>query len=240
VKGVFSSSEATHSISIQGEAWRQGDPIDISVSTILKDKKFDNWFITVAFVDMKKLKKNNDNSAFKVLNQSALNSSDTKIKLTLNNNAPISDGQSVLMVLCGDKDHLESSARLELSVSHHPLFEDFIQTLALFHRFQLKTLKNKKNTLDAKFTLPKTREYGAIEQLNITMCYEKESLQTKCIFKVKKLEYTGSGVEAKLTKIEEDFTYSAKSLVAYGSFNQETIKIKMSEILERVKTKTLI
>ena len=101
-------------------------------------------------------------------------------------------------------------------------------------------LKNKKDVLDAKFTLPKTRELGAIEQLNILMSYKENSLHSKCIFKVKKLEYTGTGVEVTVKIIEEDLVYSADSLIAYGSFNQEIVKTKMSKVLDLVKTRTLI
>ncbi len=240
MKGIFSSTHATHSIDIEGERWRQGDILKLKVESTPIEDSFDKWHITIAFADLKKLKKNNDNSAFTIIKQLPLVSKETNISLALAEDSPITDGQFSLMVICGDKDSLATASRLELTVEHHKMLEDYIKTLELFHRLQLKTFKNKKNSLDAKFTLPKTREYGAIEQLNIIMSYKDSALKSKCIFKVKKLEYTGSGVEAKVTKIEEDTQYTAENLTSFGSFNQEIVKTKMSETLERVKTRTLI
>lgn len=240
MKGFFSSSLAQHSIEINGERWRQGDLLNLKVTTSPIESAFDHWSITVAFVDLKRLKKFNDNSAFNILEQRPLDSKETNISIKLEENSPISDSQFALMVLCGDKNNLYSASRLELTVAHHQMLEDYISALELFHRFSLKTLKNKSKSIDAKFTLPKTKEYGAIEQLNIIMSYWDNTLHSKCIFKVKKLSYNGSGVETKVSKIEEENQFSKDSLITYGSFNQDIVKEKMTQTLEKIKTKTLI
>lgn len=236
MKGLFKSPNTTYHIDITGESWQQGDTVNVITKTS-EPSSTETYDLTFAHVDLKKLKKN-DPKAFQVIYQCEIAHESTEHQIHLAIDCPIQDGAKSTFLFIGPKDNLAACERMELPVKERSIYRQYIETIELFQRFKLKTLKNKTKALDAKLVPPQSKEYAGVDQLNIHF-KTSDKIYVDFIFKVKKLSYAPEGVQAKSDKVSAQYTYNANEILQYGdTFNQERVRKDLEEAFNQCIQKT--
>jgi hypothetical protein len=243
MRGTFVADSCTFQIEIEGESWRQGD--DISVRWNVTGAKPANQKIglALALIDLRKIKKN-DPKGIQLIEaiEYAEDTFNYEYKFALDQNASISDGTWTVSIVCGDLNKPLELKRLDLTITAWERIEEIITLIENFKRFKMKTLKNKKSLLDAKFSVPTSKEYGAIEGLNIHFTRpagEQAPLSMDFLFKTKKLTYSGAGVETTKATIKIERKLIKKDYCAFGdSLNQEKLLGIFDEVFAEVSRRT--
>ncbi|MBT7609274.1 MAG: hypothetical protein HN576_05930 [Bacteriovoracaceae bacterium] len=250
MKGTFFLKPLEFNIDIFGESFEQGQILKGNMA--LKkhgpvEGTLSNYGVTLAIGDNKKIKKK-DVKAFITIDSKEFSQSEEiedqqslEFSFQLDANCPITTKASSLYLLCGPRDDLLSAGALELNIIPNRWLQEFIDTLVLFFRFKLKAIKSKKDLVEYKLQAPDTKEFGAIEQLLLSLRKDGDNIQVFYQFKVKKLCYEQEGVVAKdeIIKIEQSLT--PKDYKQFGdSPNQNQMKLFLNEALEQIKRKTLL
>ncbi|MCF8058426.1 MAG: hypothetical protein K9K67_03965 [Bacteriovoracaceae bacterium] len=248
MRGTFFVSGVEIVLDVLGETWQQGQ--DISVTGELKPHgeniDLTGWSLKLVLADLRKVKKR-DPKAFKLLQE--LSWSDLKLdsakefehQFIQSIDTSISDGTYTLALLAGPDTDLYSNGLLNLTITPWKPIELILELFENFQRFKVKSLKNKATKLEAKLTPPATRELGAVEGLDLLIEPIENGLGLNFTFNIKKLSYGTAGVEAKKHKIVLKKEFIGKDLFSFGdALNQDTILKAFEEIIEQVKTRSLM
>jgi hypothetical protein len=250
MKGTFFLKPLEFNIDIFGESFEQGGILKGNVALKkhgLVDNKISNYGVTLALGDCKKIKKKAEKAFVTIesleFSQEDWNEEEQSLEFTfqLEENCPITTKASSLFLLCGNKDDLLSAGALELKITPNRWFQEFIDTLVLFFKFKVKAITSKKSLVEYKLQAPDTKDFGAIEQLLLSLKRDGENIQAFYQFKVKKLAYEQAGVVAVNELINIEQTLESKDYKQFGdSPNQEKMKIFLNEALDQIKRKTLL
>ena len=245
MKGFFKTPHNEFNITVQGETWQQGSLVRFSVDKSDNNDQHDT--LTIAHADIKKLAKG-DAKAFDIILQKDLSQASSRFDIPLKVTCPIKDTQKSTFILLGSKDNLCANDRLELPIIPRQIYKEIIGVLELYYRFKLKTLKNKNDSLDAKFSIPASKEYAGFEAFNLHFKTVDQSddvnpkgertLNLEFHFKVKKLTYKPEGVVTVTEKVTTTLELKEKDLFIYGdSFNQDKVKQELDKVLSLAKVK---
>lgn len=240
MKGIFNSAHANYSIDIQGEKWRQGDQIKISVQKEVKDSNESPSSLMLAHVDLKKFNKG-DPKAITSLYQLTIDSKSQDIIFDLDQSCPVSDKTKATLILVGNLELPQTCDRLELPINERLVYSQMIESLALFQRLQLANIKNKTNSLNAKFKVPTGNDYASIDGLNILFSSQQDKVHLSFVFQVSRLAYTPEGVKAQKEVVSHNLEYTLAEIYVYtDSFNQDKFKTDVDVILDKVKKRSLL
>lgn len=252
MKGIFFEKPYEFNIEIEGESWSQGDKVkgNLVVRNHGSDQlDLSDLGVTLALTDIKKFKALNpkgiavlESFTFepgKTLSPEGRENLEFEFQLTEDCN--ITEKASSLYVNCGNIKDPFVGGHLQLNVKPMKAINDFLEIFENFFKFKVKTIKNKKGFIDVKLSAPDSKDFGAVEQLNLFMNMDGDQLNLKYLFKVKTLAYDGGNVTTK-TEIKEFNQELAKR--QYSSFgdspNQDGIIEALSSIMEEIKSKKLL
>jgi hypothetical protein len=250
LKGTFFLKPLEFNITIFGESFEQGELLKGNV--ILKkhddcDLSLSDYGVILALGDLKKIKKK-DNKAFMALStkyfQTDSSTEETQFlefSFQLEANSPITTKASSHYLLCGHKDDLLNAGALELNITPNRWFQEYINTLVLFFKFKIKGIKSKKELVEYKLQAPDTKDFGAVEQLLLSLKIDGEKIQVFYQFKVKKLCYEMQGVVAKDVIINIEQVLEPNDYKQFGdAANQDKMKFFLNQALEQIKRKTIL
>ena len=251
MKGTFFLKPLEVVINLEGEQWSQGDKVQgqLKIKNHGPDEINLNTFqMSYGLGQIKKVNAK-DEKAF-TLNNEITMPDDSKVsgngefkmdfQLELGDNAPITESTSAPYLFFHSKGELFNGGSLILQNQLSKGALTYLDILKTFYKFTPKTFKNKKGTVDIKLIPPSSRELAGVEQLNLIISNNEDSLKLSHQFKVKKLAYGEGNVAAKAVKIKEDIILGNKDLFMFGdSPNQEKLQKVISEVLEKVKSSLL-
>lgn len=240
MKGTFFQKPLEYGLEIQGESWKQGDKVSGTLS--VKDHgggDLSKVGVSLAMVDMKKFKAK-DPKGVQILTHIPNNGTESlDWEFQLAADSPITEKANSLYILCGDQEKPFEGGHLQLQVDPVATLSNFLEIFENFFRFKVKGLKNKKGWVEAKMASPGSRELGAVEQLLLHMKMNGEDLELKYQFKVKKLAYAETGVEAKSVKMDFEQVLGPKQYKMFGDApNQDGMMKAISEIIDQIKGST--
>jgi hypothetical protein len=250
MRGTFFVQGVEIVLNVEGEKWHQGETLKTSVSLKAHNDGVDltGWSLCLVQADQRKVKKK-DPKAFELIEEVSLAQVDSsganslEHTFNLSNDCLISDGTWTLALLIGPRP-LEApyqASFLNLTVMPWRPVSSILELFENFQRFKLKSLKNKKNKLEAKMIAPGSKELGAVEGLDLLIERLNDGLGLNFSFKVKKLAYGAEGVKAKAEKVSIKKELSGKNLLSFGdSLNQDQILKTFSEVIEEVKTNSMV
>jgi len=243
MKGKIKLQQIELSIDIAGENWSQGDFIEgqFEINNLAPNEiKLDQYAVSLALGDFKKVKARHA-KAFSIIDTvTAQQENKLAFSFHLAEDCPITDKNSGLYLLYGNRESIENGSFLQLNIRPQKILIDFTQIFQSFHRFQEKGFKNKKGYLEVKFIPPKSREYATIDGLNCLMRIKDKNLELKYLFKVKNLSYAAAGnvaMSKKLVEIEKILTPSEYLFYADAP-DQDKINASILAVLEQVKSKS--
>jgi hypothetical protein len=241
MRGTFLDNSVTFQVEIEGESWRQGEQVSVNWS-IEGDLATPDMGLALALIDLRKVKKD-DPKGIQLLEEIPFNSEKKEYRQTFNlaDNASIADGTWTYSIVCGNLSSPLTLKRLDLKTLPWTTIEETIKLIENFKRFKMKSIKNKKGLLDAKFTVPTSKEYGAVEGLNILFAREAEtnSMLMNFHFKTKKLTYSGAGVETTKDTIKIERLIPKSDYLIFGdSLNQEKLLNIFDEVFSEVSQRT--
>lgn len=244
MKAQFFNKPLNYTLNLDGDEWSQGSVIqgDLNVSNTSSDSiDLTKLGAHLCYCQNKKLKAK-DPKGIQILQSSLFLSgkNDLKLNFTLEPNSPITDSSGSLQILCGDIDDPFRCGMIELKVSPAKVIEDFIEVFELYYRFKFKSLKNKKNFIEAQVSPPTTKEWAKVQKMNLQMELNGEDLVVKCICSIKTLSFDTTIHKTKDEKKEILMNIVKKEHTQYGAVNQEGIKKHISKMLEELKLKPIL
>lgn len=253
MRGTFFVQGVEITLNVEGERWHQGASLKTSATLKAHNEGVDlaGWSLCLVQADQRKVKKK-DPKAFELIEEVSLSSVDSSGQgplehtFSLTNDCLISDGTWTLALLIGPNplENPYQASFLNLTVEPWKPVSSILELFENFQRFKLKSLKNKKgkkNHLEAKMIAPGSKELGAVEGLDLLIERLDNGLGLNFGFKVKKLAYGAEGVKAKAEKISLKKELSGKDLLSFGdSLNQDQILKTFNEVIEEVKTKSMV
>lgn len=252
MKGTFFQKPLEYTIDIRGESWTQGSRLmgslnvknhndeDVDLSTI---------GVFLAHVDSKKFKAKNE-KAFSIREDSLFDSGTTlskdevktcRFQFQLPKDCPITEKSGSLYLVCANKSNLFNGGHLELNITPFKLIMDFIQVLEFQHRFKIKSLKNKKDSIEATIAVPTTKDLTSVQKLKILLRMNGEDLETVFQFKLKKAVYGEGGVSTEDVDLNIERVLTKADYEIFGdAFNQEGVSNIVNEIMGKVKVKSFV
>ncbi|OUR94047.1 hypothetical protein A9Q84_18210 [Halobacteriovorax marinus] len=244
MKSVFFQKPLEFTIDISGESWKQGENVSgsLSVKSHSGDAlNYADYGIFLVKGDNKKIKKK-DPKGITVIGETLLGDSDNlSFSFDLDINCPITETSSGLYIICGKKDELLEGQQMALKVLPGQTITSFIEVIENFLRFKVKSLKYKKEALEATIVVPNTKDYSKIMQFKLIFSKSEENLLLNYQFKIKSIDFSGGFTGTKDSNEEFKQVFTPKEYLSYGdSINQDFIVKKLNEIIDQVKLKPLV
>jgi hypothetical protein len=239
MKGIFFQKPLEYSLNVNGETWKQGDPItgSLVVKSHASDVLAPSAQVHLAYGHLKKAHAK-DPKAFEIL---ASASAGPDWKFETDRNAAITDSVHSLFILYGSGDDLSKYGHLQLVVKPYWVIEEFIKELGVGFRFVVKSLKSSKGLLEAKVAPPTSRSFAAVEQAILSFRFEGDLLEVGATFNLKKIEATAASVDVKKEKREVQKNYRPIDyLTSSGRFNHERMEEAIRDILSAGESKVLL
>ncbi|MBT3980338.1 MAG: hypothetical protein HOE90_03245 [Bacteriovoracaceae bacterium] len=252
MKGTHFVKPLELSIEIDSESWHQGE----SVTTNLKitnhsaeDISLENFGMSIVYADIKKLKSKTV-GAFTTLEKKCFEasshvSSKGQIELAhtfqLEGDCPITQKSASPYMLYGNLEDQHSCGMLQLNVIPQKIFLDFIEIFENFYRFKSKDKKSKNGMVDIKFVPPGSNEFAKVESLNLQTKIEGDQLKLKYMFKIQDIDLSSGTMGLAKKKRDFEQALTPKQYLLYkDSPNLDGIRAAIDEILDKVRTKTLL
>ncbi len=246
MKAVLFDKPLEYNLHIEGESWKQGEKIkgNIKVKNHINDKlTLQNFNAFLAIGDIKKIK-NKDNKGYKIINIIDYNptinldpTSETSLdfEFQLETNCEITQKNSSLYIICGSKENLANSIQLQLNILPIDTISSYFEILENFYRFKVKSLKNKKDYIEATIQTPNTKELGGVQKCSLLIKVNNKNLELVYQYKLKKLSYENGSVETKDINLDIDQILEPKQYEMYGAPNQDGIRKSIDEMILKVK-----
>lgn len=247
MRGTFFQKPLEIIIETHDESWSQGGVVRGVVSAKSHDGNLslEEEKLFLLFSAARDIKgKNNDKMV--VVEELNLDSKENQnFEFKMNSGCPITEKTSSLYLAVG-KD-AEFYGHLQLNVKLHPFLESYFQVIRDFHRFQVKTIKNKKAgkkfLVDVTYNVPDTKDYTSILGYKVSASYnsENDQINLKHQFKLKKMSFDGGDGVAKDEKKNIDQTLNSNQFKQFGdSPNQDGIKASFEDIIDQVKVRPIL
>jgi hypothetical protein len=241
MKGTFQVNGHKISIELNGEAWTSDQTIKGSVS--LEGSGQPNHDIQMAFhkIDLKKLKKK-DPKAFTLVKEFSIPPAPSQTPLLLcpkeeGADHAIQDGSYSLALTIATENDLLNCKQLQLPIKPRNTIVDFLKIFETFKRCSIKSIKNKKESIEVKVVTPQTGELAQIDSLALLFAFDGDLLKLTYQFQLKKLNVGAAGIET----IKEKFSFSQKlepqAYLSYGQIDQDKCLKHIDEALLSWKEK---
>lgn len=250
MKGTFFSKPLEFTLNIQGECWKQGEPVIGTLSVANNGStscQINKMGVVLAYGDSKKIKAK-DPKSFNIINSVTFENvelqskeiSNLKWKFSLDANCPITENKGGLYIICKMDDDLFKVGQLQLNIAPSDIIHNFIEVFKLFFKFQVKSLKNKNGSLEVKMLPPHSKELGSIEQLILLIKMENDQINIQYNFKIKKMNYIGSVMTLSSENVEIKQLIEPSQYKIYGDApNQDGMRKAITLILDEIKKKAI-
>jgi len=244
MKGTFFQKPLELILNVEGESWRQGDTI--SGNLVVKNHGAEtfplkDFGINLSFGSAKKkIFSSLEEHLFKA-NAEIESGSEAELpfKLNLEKNSPISEKSQGLYVFCGSKE--DQSNMLELNVTPCGAIGDLLRVFENLLRFKVKSLKNKKDSIEAIMVVPPSKDFSSVQQLKVLVKMDEDNLDVNFNFKLKEISFEGGVVSTKDKTLKVKKLLTPKDYLIYGdAFNQEKVLNLLQEVIEEVRVKPII
>lgn len=239
-------------LEITGERWIQGQNVEgeLSIKNLGNNPaQLKNLSIRLAWGDFKKVK-SRDAKAFQILDTHALGSAvelkpkdekSWKWSFTLPHDCQITEKSGSLYILYGDEENPVYSGDLQLTIGPKELYLEIIKLMENFMRFKLKDLSSKKGLVQAKFQPPQSKEFAALDGLQIGLGLENQELNLSYEFKVKKINLSQTNTDLKMAKDISKLQqkWDPRRYLIGQSIDQDFALKQLQAALESVKTKSM-
>jgi hypothetical protein len=244
MKGTFFQKPLEFNVKIEGESWRQGDGVAVTVSVKNHGSEALDLSSIGAYLAFGGLKKVRERSpkAFEVLAKSTpLSGSLAPQKeftfshlFSTDRNCPITDNSKSLFLVYGQGSELEKLGMLQLAFHPFPLIEEFLNVFQTSFRFVRKAQCSVKKGVEIKLGPPTSKVFAALEGLVLIFRFDGENLEIHYTFNTKALEATAASVDMKKKKTQFSRVYTPDIyLRPSGRFDHERIEPAIREDLEK-------
>lgn len=251
MKGTFFQKPMEFNIEAKGESWTQNSLLGGSLT--IKNHSTDKLELAQLgchlCVGSNKKVKAKDPSAFnlydnKLFEQTHLGSKESlsfDFSFKLGESCPITDSTNSLYLVVGNIQKPFDTGILQLNITPAKEITNFIEIFETYFKFKFKSLKSKKDYIEAKVVAPSSKDWTALQSLTVFMRLQDAKLEIKFNAKVKKISFdkltAGQAKDTTLdiVKIMDKEQYSGFG----GSANIENIKFVIQEVLEQLKVKPL-
>jgi len=252
MKGIFFQKPLELELNIVGESWNQGDIITgtlkvknhNSESVLLK-----NFGVRLSFGISKEIKIKSS-KAFTQYDEHLFDSTtevagvselDLSFSFPLAKDAPISEKSQGLYLLCGFVEIPFDNGMMELKISPYKNIKNLLEVFENLLRFKVKSLKNKKDQLEAVMVVPTSKDYSSVQQLKVLIKMVEDNLDISFNFKLKKISFEGGVVSAKDETLKIQKVLTPKEYLIYGdAFDQNKVLNILQEVIEQVKVKPIL
>lgn len=243
MKSTYFSKPLEFSINVNGESWKQGEVVagDIEVKNHSGEEiDLSQYSLSLCIADIKKIQKK-DAKGILVLEELTIENAQQGFSFKLDDNCPITQKSSGPYIVCGKKGELIDGHHLALQVSPSELVSNILEVLENFMRFKVKSLKPKKESLEAVIILPTVKEFTSVSQFKLNLTKDNDNLKLDYLFKIKKVCFDGGVTSTKDETKKFTSTLTPKEYLIYGSsLNQDLIVEKVSSILDEIKVRPII
>lgn len=247
MKATFFNKPLEWNLETDQESWTQGGIIKGMLKVknhSTSDISLANPGVGLAWAEIKKVHAKTD-GALKIEVSQALDSStipasgnlELPFELKLSENSFVSDKKGTYFITYG-QNALEN--HLQLKIEPRALFGKLIGLLDTFCRFKLKEFKSSKSSVEYKLIPPTARDMANLESLILCMSMNRDELNLKFDFQVKKLDT--SGVTNKINKesIKLERTLAPKEYsLGKDMINQDKLLKVFEEVIAAVKLKSV-
>lgn len=250
MKGTFFNKDIEFSLEINGETWKQGDTISGNLKILNRSSEsvgISKIGCFLAIGNAKKIKEKHA-AAYALLDKSLFGEEDvlapnTDKKLDFNfelsKDCHISEKASSLHLLCGIDGEKIDVGSLRLSIVPFEVISQFLEIFENFYKFKVKSLKPKKNFIEATIAVPPSKEFTGVEQLKLMTRMDGENLELNYRFKVKKLDFSAQSTKVKDEVVVVENILTPKQYHIYGSaINQDEIISHLDNVLGNVRVKS--
>ncbi len=249
MKGTFLNQQIEYQLSIAGESWAQGESLNGSLKIINHSSSafpLENIGFFLFLGVVKKIKAQDDSGIeiiyqenFKEKKLESKKDLTLPIKYSLTHDAHLSETTKSIYVSCGHKDNFLNIGYLPLKITPLKTIHTFLEIFSTFHKFKVKSLKTKKNFVEAVMVIPSSKDYTNVQKFKMLLRVQEENLEVNYLFNLKKIDFTESTNSLKSEKKEFSTTLTPKEYKFHGdSLNQDFILKSTKEILDQVKFKS--
>ncbi|WP_127716375.1 hypothetical protein [Halobacteriovorax sp. HLS] len=244
MKSTYFNRPLEFAIDIEGDEWSQGDSLKGSVKVKNhSDENFDlsSYGIFLCKGNAKKIKLADPKGLEVVSHLLFTNYENNQFDFELDQNCLITEKSTGMYLVCAPKDDLLSGQHLILQVRPSQKFSKIVEILENFLRFQTKSIKSKKDTLEYTLNIPANKEYSSISSFKLSMSLSANDLQLNYQFKIKKLVYENSMTTTKDEVKKFDFTLLPSQYLIYGeSIDQDKLLTHFNSVLDEVKLRPVV
>lgn len=244
MKGVFFQKPFEFNLLVEGETWRQGDPIQGTLTIKNRSDQaapLEGNAVSLGYGSIKKVHANKSEALdilalvpFSASSVPAQGEATFPWKFETERNSPITDTVGSPFLFYG------SAGILQLRVSPDPIVEEFFQALQTQFRFVKKSQKSSKTRIVTKLDPPSAQGFRFLEQLIVTTEFEGDTLHVNYAFEMKKLEASPASSQITVSKKGIDQSFGPQDYkIPSGRFNHEKIEASIREALSTVENKIL-
>lgn len=249
MRGTFFIDQIEYTLDVSGESWKQGDVVTGSLS--LKNhssdlKKLSDTGVFLVNAAIKKLKAKDSKAISTVQSHkvdiqelAAGSGYESPFTFNLSEDCAISETASSPYLICGQEADLINGGLLQLDVKPATVIFDYLEIFKNFYKFTVKTLKTKKDFIEATLVVPSSKEFTSLDQLKVLIKYTENRLDLKYQFKVKKIDYLDPHAKAVSTVVKFEDVIEGKELFSFGdSINHDGVSNHIDEALNQVRLKS--
>jgi hypothetical protein len=247
MKGTLFQKPLEFNLHVEGESWKQGDPVRGSL--LVKNHGTESVALSeirvhLAEGGLKKVRLKTP-GAFEVL--SSISGPEVGLlepgkeatipwSFLTDRNSSITDSFNSPFLVYGRGEALETLGQLQLFFHPYEIIQEFIKIIGTRFRFVVKSQRGVKRGVDIKLVPPAgSKAFSSLEHLVLSFRFEGETLELRYSFQVKKLEASAAAVDVKKQKSELEQSFTPEQYrVPSGRVNDELLESAIGEALKAI------
>jgi len=251
MKGTFFQKPFEFNLKVEGETWRQGDPVSGSLTVKnhgpTATQEMNEVRVQLVRGELKKVRAKSADAFTPLTAVKTATASPVQKELAAGNdlsfpwsfetdrNCQITDSLGSLFVIYGYGQADEKIGQLQLNFEPFGLIQDFLQIVTIQFRFVIKSRKSRKGAVEVKLSPPTSKNFLKLEGLTLTFRMSGEDLEVEYGFNLKKMEASAAGVEINKEKKELVQTYAPHEYrIPSGRLNHERLEAGIQEALNQM------
>ncbi len=254
MKAVLFKSPLEYSLVVEGENWRQGEPIKglIKVKNHAQDaQSLQGLSVKLVHASLKDVRARKVDKVKILLSRDFLdaktvagsNGGDPQWEWSFDGdvNAPVTDSLSSLYVFFGKGEDLSQYGNIQVIMHPHALVGEVLTLLTIHHRFVLKAIKNQKGFVELKLDPPDERRFAAVDQALMRFRFQDDELYIHSDFAVTRIdgEKSSVGIAKKKETIKHELARH-QYVLSNGRLNEPEIEKVLQEIYQTLGVGTTL
>lgn len=251
MKGTFFQKPLEFQVRIEGESWRQGDPIPVTLEVRnhgAEPVALSEVRLHLTYGTLKKVREKSP-KAFDVIASGhfggTLDPGKTATltwKFETDRNFAITDVSGSPFIVYGRGEALETLGQLQLNFQPHALIDDLMNVFQAAFRFVVKSKKaGSKDTVEIKLAPPSGKAFSTLDFLQLSSKFTgptKETWELGYTFNVKKVDASVGSASTHKAKLEHEQSFEPSQYrTASGRFDHERMEASVREALQKVESK---